>query len=433
MADVTKSIKKTGGDYSTVQAAIDAYSTQADTGWYKCEIQDSEEYVEDITINESVSSPSSTHYIWLTAHPDNRHSGVAGTGHARLKQNSIFNIRVYDSYTRIDWLDITNDRTADYTQGVSINATTVNSVLVSYCILRNSGGHVLGHNAIQNLNRAGTMYVDNCVIYGWGRAGVFLGNSTNVTSSIDVDHCTVYDCGRTGDGASGAIRMVGDTGDTRTITAYNTIGCGTNGSYTDFSDGNSDTSRLVPSGTVTWNGSHNLHTSSLTDVDGTDNTTNWQDASSGGATTTTTTANAVIFSNLTSGSEDLTLVAATGAGSNLAVDNGTNRIGSEPDTRQDFSVDITGATRATTGVDLGAFVLAGADPLTLEGFRFRADDGNETGATWLEAQDVNVVRLPGNNTRLRALIDATGDPASQAYKLQWRVKTTGTWTDVEDG
>lgn len=79
--------------------------------------------------------------------------------------------------------------------------------------------------------------------------------------------------------------------------------------------------------------------------------------------------------------------------------------------------DHTG-TVAMTGF---AIEVKGLPPtLEQEGYRFRNDDGSETAATWLASQDTNVTRAADIPTRLRTLVNATGDPASTAYQLEWR-------------
>lgn len=60
-------------------------------------------------------------------------------------------------------------------------------------------------------------------------------------------------------------------------------------------------------------------------------------------------------------------------------------------------------------------------PVEQEGFRFRADDGGETSATWLAAQDTNITRGIATNTRLRMLLNntvANADPS--AYQLEYK-------------
>ena len=65
-----------------------------------------------------------------------------------------------------------------------------------------------------------------------------------------------------------------------------------------------------------------------------------------------------------------------------------------------------------------------------EGYRWRDDDGDEDGATWLAAQDSNITRSAELATRIRMLLNATGDPASAQYRLGWRI-SGGTYAPVE--
>ncbi len=55
-----------------------------------------------------------------------------------------------------------------------------------------------------------------------------------------------------------------------------------------------------------------------------------------------------------------------------------------------------------------------------EGFHFRDDDGNETGASFRGAQDSNITEAKSTNMRLRMLLDATGNPDSNQYQLEWK-------------
>ena len=77
---------------------------------------------------------------------------------------------------------------------------------------------------------------------------------------------------------------------------------------------------------------------------------------------------------------------------------------------------------------------AGAsDVATLDqtAFRWRDDTATESADSgWLAAQNVNINRNKETVTRLRILVDATGDPASGQFKLQYRKKSTGPWKDV---
>ncbi len=79
--------------------------------------------------------------------------------------------------------------------------------------------------------------------------------------------------------------------------------------------------------------------------------------------------------------------------------------------------DHTGTVRMS-GITLE--VKGGPATLQQEGYRWRADDGSETGATWLASQDANITRGADVATRLRMLVNATGDPSSSQYQLEWR-------------
>lgn len=57
-----------------------------------------------------------------------------------------------------------------------------------------------------------------------------------------------------------------------------------------------------------------------------------------------------------------------------------------------------------------------------EGFRFRNDDGNEANATWRATQDSNITQPISTTTRLRFLLDMTGNPSSQTITLQYKRK-----------
>lgn len=66
-----------------------------------------------------------------------------------------------------------------------------------------------------------------------------------------------------------------------------------------------------------------------------------------------------------------------------------------------------------------------------EGYRWRADDGSETGATWLAAQDSNITRATSLATRLRMLIDASDDPPGTQYQLEYKLAAASTYRKVE--
>jgi len=60
----------------------------------------------------------------------------------------------------------------------------------------------------------------------------------------------------------------------------------------------------------------------------------------------------------------------------------------------------------------------GAVTLEQEGFQFGEDDGSESGYTMIGSQDGAITREADVPTILRALVNATGDPASKQFKLR---------------
>lgn len=63
-------------------------------------------------------------------------------------------------------------------------------------------------------------------------------------------------------------------------------------------------------------------------------------------------------------------------------------------------------------------------------YRFRNDDGSETGATWAASEDTPITLAKNTPKRLRVQIQSTGDKASASYKLQYRKVGDTTWKDV---
>jgi hypothetical protein len=58
--------------------------------------------------------------------------------------------------------------------------------------------------------------------------------------------------------------------------------------------------------------------------------------------------------------------------------------------------------------------------LEQEGYRWRNDDGSESGASWRQSQDTSDTVAKNTNIRLRALLNATGDPAAATYQLEYK-------------
>ena len=56
-------------------------------------------------------------------------------------------------------------------------------------------------------------------------------------------------------------------------------------------------------------------------------------------------------------------------------------------------------------------------------FRFRNDDGSESTATWAAAENINITAASLDTRRVRALINATGDPDLSQYQIEYKLLT----------
>lgn len=108
---------------------------------------------------------------------------------------------------------------------------------------------------------------------------------------------------------------------------------------------------------------------------------------------------------------------ATGAGASRAAVSSTTTIGWSWGSSNDTS--YIGFAIQQTPIDAEQ-----------EGFRFRYDDGSETTAAWLAAQDTAVTRTLATNTRLRMLVNTSGDPASLQYQLEYKKSTDSDYKKV---
>lgn len=382
MADtVVTVIAGGGGDYTTVQAAVAA--ADVSSGKYIIRISDNSLYDESIDIDGVTGTPSATNYLVLEAASANSHVGVPGTGHARLTMTNGFvqyGMEISESYTVVQNLEIISD-VAD--TDTHTRMWSVDNVLFSRCIFRQLDSGSSANIAIRMPSLSSNNYFDNCLFLGHVKIfDISWLNTSNRHCQIYLDHCA-YDPLNTGtiylvhvnmtdtNSGDGTVLLNNDV----TVHAYNCWGfeldlrqsssAETSGeTYTLNGDQNVQ-ENLVSTGTY----SYDVIQSSANDVEAT-----------GGITSTTTTANAIIITNqpaLTSQIDyDATPVKATGAGSNLILKNGVNRIGSEPDSRQDFSTDIAGATRPTSNIDIGPFQFSRA------GFKYY------NGTDWVDSVSV---------------------------------------------
>lgn len=329
------------------------------TDTYKGIIQESVNFDENVTLNGSTGTPSITSYLWLTSDPANRHAGIAGTGHARMAVTSSGHVlQAVANFTRIDWLEIEQDQTTESDEGIRV---TGDDCLIEYNIIwtdRNGADQDAIHMPEQtDLDR---VRISNNIIYGWERGGIYIQNfgATAMALTGDFQHNTIWDCETAAiyaeqDGAASVF----------TIRVDNNIGATTVDPTSPIADSADQEPTNGPDGTVTWNGAANAIAvaADLDDIDGTNNLTASELATDGVAVVTKSSGAWIVFTNITSGSVDLTLL--DDAAGNLAAGNGVNLIGSEPDARQDFSVAIDGPRSAVT-VDIGASQISAGGTVT---------------------------------------------------------------------
>lgn len=89
----------------------------------------------------------------------------------------------------------------------------------------------------------------------------------------------------------------------------------------------------------------------------------------------------------------------------------------------DFGIQLAGNIASTGSLEVDHIrIKITYNPVDVEqeGFQFRQDDGSESGATDIGAQDVNMTAPVATNRRVRVLTDMTGDPDSEGVTLQYK-------------
>jgi hypothetical protein len=156
--------------------------------------------------------------------------------------------------------------------------------------------------------------------------------------------------------------------------------------------------------------------------------------------TTSQTGSAIAYASISTAAYNNFTFNATGRGnvsktgiSKFAVANSFHdRLGNTPnwETTNSTVVSFFSADQTGTANDPKLVVTYTVSYSDQEGFRFRNDDGNETTASWKANQDAQVTAATGTPFRVRFLVNATGDPASTAYQLEYRRSTSSNWKKV---
>jgi len=337
MADTTSSIKVSGGDYADPQLWED--DTDVSAGRWIGEIQDNSEYLDkNITFSGGTGTPDKDNFSWLRVASANKHSGVTGSGHARIRDTAGHVITVLRAFTVIEGLEIVQDGTGSSDEGIRLEA---DDLLVSRCIVR-ATSQTIDQDGLYVQASSSSVYIDNCVVYDFGRAGFFNNGATNTHT---LDSCTIYNCGH--DNSSNAAAGVTSNQATVTINVYNTA-CLDN----DTGDQALDFNAVQA---PTWGGTDNIAT----------------DATAESKFSTSFDSVILIDTNPASG-ENMHVNSISGRNFNITdedsetvTQNGVNRSATHPAPQttdgtvkvQDLATDINDVTRTITW-SIGAFELA---------------------------------------------------------------------------
>lgn len=196
-------------------------------------------------------------------------------------------------------------------------------------------------------------------------------------------------------------------------------------------------------GTATWtDGGHIIYAfykgvDTASPIKDSDTATQAGASSTATATTPTLTASSgdMIFSGLyawdTTNPTSITWTNATEVNGNVY----NNSWGGAAETFPSGDVAVIADPNGNSGNDLwlalaSVVFRSGTSEIEQEGFRWRDDDGSESSASWLQLQDVNIVRAASTTTRLRTLLNATDDPATAQYQLEYKKSTDSTYRKI---
>jgi len=333
MADqIVSVIAAGGGDYTSVQAAIDD-ADFAGIDRYIVEIQDASTYTENVTIGGSANGPpTASSHVVLRVNDANYHAGVVGAG-AKIRGNTGgHSVTISEAFVHLLKLNVLIDTTASVSaECVRLTADDLaDDSLIERCILdadtRNEGvtDQVdCVHSTGDVVDITHTFY--NSLFIDAGRSGI---HDFQSDCTFNVEFCTVFGCGLTGSFGAGIFLGRGN-GAGSTTNIYNTASV--NESVN--ADGDFD-----QEGSSSWVGSNNLS----------------GDASAPGTSPTINEAAADLFT--APATFDLSIKDVDSA---LYL-GGTDRSGSKPDSRVDATVDIKGNTRPTTP-SIGAYEFVSGD------------------------------------------------------------------------
>jgi len=221
-----KTVKASGGDYTTISAAIAAIPGDLLHAGIIRKIEiDAGTYDEDVILVDGTVLADLEHYVWVTTAAGSEHYGMVGAG---VVIDPSFAITAGDDmthwgapYTLVEWLEITYSGTPDTSGGSSSGAKT-NSHHVTYRWLMS---HDINHAANMtgmSANACGDCHIENCLAWNIDGGNATFGEITGmkldpggeVGYPSRIRNCAVWDIGNaSGSAASGwGYRLLGGGG-----------------------------------------------------------------------------------------------------------------------------------------------------------------------------------------------------------------------------
>lgn len=348
----TLTVKQSGGDYSSLAAAVAAASTDdiisIEGSW---SIDDTTKVVvasgvNNLTIKIGDSAAAHPGY-WDTSQNHYRLvvSGTAGADNC---------ININAEGTVIDGLAIKQNGTGNDSEGIRCTNGGTNTIKNCLITCSNASGST-DHDGIYFLYTSNpTITIENCIIWGFNRRGIgFDQTATNAYSAtVNINSCTIYGNGSSGEGLSGGVifytNKTGNESKPLDVNIYNSAVVGNTGyDIAALAGGRVAPTNYNISASYSMDSDGSIGSTGVTNNTGNQNNRTPTDSSSPGA------GNWIIFEDITTSPYDFRL--KDNSASNAAQDahsSGTGEGLSIP------STDILGITRPqNTYYDMGAFEL----------------------------------------------------------------------------
>ena len=188
MATITKSIKASGGDYSTMaawEADLSSFAGDDCIGELYDEVYTPAAYISMYDTNPNT--------ITLRAHSSARHDGTPGSG-ARVDGSSFGYNGVFTIHTtvptNIEWVDIYN---FGYRSSV-FDTRSTGAVVIASCIVRDPLSTRSDYAGSYGMRLYGDVHVVNCGVWGvFDDPGIHL-QKWGTAGTRTIWNCTVYGC-----------------------------------------------------------------------------------------------------------------------------------------------------------------------------------------------------------------------------------------------